>query len=205
VWVTQAARNLVIDLEEHAKRFRFLTRDRDAKFTAAFDTVFTGAGIETIKIPPRAPKANAYAERWLRTVRAECLDWILIWNRRHPQRVLTAYVGHYNRTRPHRGIDLRVPSRPSTSRAPAQNLSGASNALICSADSFTNTASPPDPRRSPHRSPPGHFPGDVLRRRPHTKRAPPRSRMEPGPIRRPRRFGRSAGQTATGSNTADDR
>jgi putative transposase len=112
VWVTQAARNLVMDLEEHAKRFRFLIRDRDAKFTAAFDAVFTGAGIETIKIPPRAPKANAHAERWIRTVRTECLDWILIWNRRHLQRVLTAYVGHYNRARPHRGIDLRVPVPP---------------------------------------------------------------------------------------------
>jgi transposase InsO family protein len=109
-WVAQAARNLVMDLDEHAHRFRFLIRDRDAKFTAAFDAMFGAAGIETIKIPSRAPRANAYAERWVRTVRAECLDWTLIWNRPHLQRVLTTYLRHYNTARPHRGIDLEVPN-----------------------------------------------------------------------------------------------
>lgn len=108
-WVTQAARNLLMDLDEHAHRFRFLIRDRDAKFAAAFDAVFAAAGIDVVKIPLRAPKANAYAERWVRSVRTECLDWILVWNRRHLERVLTAYVGHYNAARPHRGIDLDVP------------------------------------------------------------------------------------------------
>jgi putative transposase len=73
MWVTQAARNLLMDLDEYAARFRFLVRDRDAKFTAAFDTVFTAAGIRVLKIPPQAPKANAYAERWVRTVTTECL------------------------------------------------------------------------------------------------------------------------------------
>jgi transposase InsO family protein len=108
-WVTQSARNLLMDLNEHADRFRFLIRDRDAKFTTAFDTVFATAGIEVVKIPPRAPKANAFAERWARTVRTECLDWLLIWNRLHLEHVLTMYVEHYNSGRPHRGINLDVP------------------------------------------------------------------------------------------------
>jgi transposase InsO family protein len=108
-WVTQAARNLLMDLDEHAHRFRLLLRDRDAKFTSAFDAVFAAAGIKTLKTPPQAPKANAYAERWVRTVRTECLDWILIRHRGHLQRVLTTYVDHYNAARPHRGIDLNTP------------------------------------------------------------------------------------------------
>jgi hypothetical protein len=108
-WVTQAARNVLMDLNERADRFRFLIRDRDAKFTTAFDSVFTAAGIEVVRIPPRAPKANAFAERWVRTVRTECLDWLLIWNRRHLENVLAAYVEHYNTARPHRGINLGVP------------------------------------------------------------------------------------------------
>lgn len=66
----------------------FVVRDRDAKFTACFDSVFGGAGVEVVKIPPRALRANAYAERWVRTVRTECLDWVLIWNDRHLHKVL---------------------------------------------------------------------------------------------------------------------
>jgi putative transposase len=111
-WVTQAARNLLMDLDECVQRFRFLIRDRDGKFAAGFDTVFAAAGVDVIKIPPRAPKANTYAERWVRTARTECLDWILVWNRRHLERVLAGYVGHYNTARPHRGIDLDVPVPP---------------------------------------------------------------------------------------------
>jgi transposase InsO family protein len=92
-----------------APRRTGLIRDRDAKFTSAFDAVFAGVGVEAVKIPPRAPKANAYAERWVRTVRAECLDWTLIWNRQHLQQILTRYLEHYNTGRPHRGIDLGIP------------------------------------------------------------------------------------------------
>jgi transposase InsO family protein len=109
-WVTQAARNLLMDLNERADRFRFLIRDRDTKFTGAFDAVFAAVGVEVLKIPPRAPQANAFAERWVRTVRTECLDWLLIWNRRHLEQVLTVYVEHYNTARPHRGISLGVPA-----------------------------------------------------------------------------------------------
>jgi putative transposase len=108
-WVAQAARNLLMDLDDRADRFRFLIRDRDSKFTAAFDAVFAAASIEAVVTPPRAPKANAYAERWVRTVRARCLDWTLIWNQRHLHNVLTRYVEHFNAGRPHRGIDLEVP------------------------------------------------------------------------------------------------
>jgi transposase InsO family protein len=111
-WVTQAARNLLMDLDGHAQRFRFFIRDRDAKFTAAFDTVLTAAGIQVLNTPPQAPKASAYAERWVRTVRTECLDWILVRNRRHLQHLLDHYVTHFNTARPHRGIDLDVPVPP---------------------------------------------------------------------------------------------
>src|SRR5215211_1619744 len=98
-----------MDLDDRVDRFGFLVRDRDSKFTAAFDAAFAAAGVATVKTPPRAPRADAYAERWVRTVRAECLDWTLIWNRWHLERVLHRYLEHYNTGRPHRGIDLEVP------------------------------------------------------------------------------------------------
>jgi transposase InsO family protein len=108
-WVTQQARNLLMELGERADQLRFLIRDRDTKFSACFDSVFTGAGVTVIKTPPRAPRANAYAERWVRTVRTECLDWVLIFNQAHLRRVLTAYLAHYNSARPHRSLNLEVP------------------------------------------------------------------------------------------------
>jgi putative transposase len=108
-WVTQQARNLVLCLDDKSWPVRLLIHDRDAKFPAVFDGVFKSEGIEVIRTPIRAPRANAFAERWVRTIRSECLDWLLIPSCRHLQRVLRTYVDHYNRQRPHRGLDLRVP------------------------------------------------------------------------------------------------
>jgi putative transposase len=96
-WVTQQARNLLMDLGEYAARFRFLIRDRDAKFTRAFDAVFAGANIRILRTPVRAPRANAIAERWIGTLRRECLDHLLITGPRHLTLVLQEYVEHYVR------------------------------------------------------------------------------------------------------------
>jgi putative transposase len=106
-WVTQQARNLGLDLSDHG--VRFLIRDRDSKYSGPFDEVFRSGGVRIVKTPVRAPKANAIAERFVRTVRAECLDWLVILNRRHLEHVLRVYVDHYNRERPHRALELRPP------------------------------------------------------------------------------------------------
>jgi putative transposase len=108
-WTVQQARNLLMDLGQRAAGFRFLIRDRAGQFTEAFDAVLAAAGIEAVKIPPRSPRANAYAERWVRTARAEVTDRMLITGQRHLRTVLEEYVEHYNRHRPHRARNLRSP------------------------------------------------------------------------------------------------
>jgi transposase InsO family protein len=109
-WVTQQARQFAWTLQERPESFRFLIRDRDSKFTRDFDAVFRSEGIEIVKTPVRAPKANAFAERFVRTARAECLDWLLIVNRRHLERVLRVFIDHYNTHRPHRALNLMPPA-----------------------------------------------------------------------------------------------
>jgi putative transposase len=109
-WVAQQARQFAWTLQERPSPFRFLIRDRDSKFTRDFDVVFASEGIEIIKTPVQAPKANAIAERFVRIVRSECLDWLLIVNRRHLERVLGNFVDHYNSHRPHRSLNLKPPN-----------------------------------------------------------------------------------------------
>jgi len=108
-WVAQQARNLAVALDEEATVVRFLIRDRDSKFTRAFDDVWHGLGAEVILTPIQAPNADAVAERWVGTLRRECLDHLLIAGRRQLLHLLHLYVEHYNRHRPHRGLDLSAP------------------------------------------------------------------------------------------------
>jgi transposase InsO family protein len=110
-WTTQQARNLLMDLDDHATTFQFLVRDRAGQFTSSFDAVLAGAGINTVKIPPRSPRANCFAERFVLTARTEITDRILIFGERHLRAVLTQYGAHYNGRRPHRALSL-LPPRP---------------------------------------------------------------------------------------------
>jgi putative transposase len=108
-WVVQQARNLSFDLAGRSRAATFLIRDRDTKFTPHFDEVFRSEGIRTIKTPIRAPRANAFAERFVGTVRRECTDRLLIFGRTHLNQVLAEYITHYNDHRPHRSLDQQAP------------------------------------------------------------------------------------------------
>ena len=114
-WVTQQARNVTGDIVDEGITANFLVRDRDTKYVAGFDEVFRSECAEILRTPFRTPNANAYAERFVRTIRSECLDHLLIVNTRHLERVLRSYARHYNQHRPHQGIsqEIPVPTSPS--------------------------------------------------------------------------------------------
>ncbi len=108
-WMLQQARNLLMELDDRDRRVRFLIHDRDAKFPRAFDALLASEKIKAIRTPVQAPNANSHMERWVGTVRRECLDRLLILARRQLEHVLRVYVRHYNRQRPHRALDLSSP------------------------------------------------------------------------------------------------
>ena len=150
-WVTQQARQLTWALAERQNPVRFLIRDRDQKFTGSFDEVFRSAGTEIIRTPFRAPQANGIAERFVRTVRSECLDWLLIFDQPHLERVLTVFADHYNAHRPHRALQLIHPNedaRRSRQRRRVARL--LSSAVIVSVVSFTSTAGRHDEVSAPY-------------------------------------------------------
>jgi putative transposase len=117
-WMLQQARNLLMELDDHNRQVQFLIHDRDAKFPRAFDALLSNDGVTVIRTPVRAPNANAHMERWVRTIRRECLDRLLILGRRQLEHVLRVYVQHYNGGRPHRALDLKPPDSRISSPIP---------------------------------------------------------------------------------------
>jgi transposase InsO family protein len=131
-WMLQQARNLLMELDDRDRQVRFLLHDRDAKFPRAFDALLSGENITIIRTPVRAPNANAHMERWVGTVRRECLDRMLILGRRQLEHVLRVYIGHYNRCRPHRSLDLRPPD--SAARSPTGEASASVDRQVARRD-----------------------------------------------------------------------
>ena len=115
-WVVQQARNLAWGLQDRETPIRFVIRDRDSKYTDGFDAVFRSEGVRVLRTPFRSPRANAHLERLVKTVRRECLDWLLIASEGNLRRVLSEYFDHYNRARPHLVLSLRPPSPAVTSQ-----------------------------------------------------------------------------------------
>jgi putative transposase len=123
-WVAQQARQMTWELHDRDVPMRYLIRDHDTKFTEMFDTVFESEGIEIVNIPFEAPNANAIAERWVRSVREECLDYMLILSERHLRRIVSEYVTYFNQARPHQGIDQRIPCDPQLPDHPEGEIVG---------------------------------------------------------------------------------
>jgi Integrase core domain len=155
-WTVRQIRNFLIDLGERAADFRFLVRDRAGQFTEAFDAVLADAGIEAVKIPPRSPRANAYAERFVLTARTEVTDRMLIFGQRHLRTILAQYEAHYNGRRP---IAAASFARPGPTTLPRASPRSGSSVGPSSAASSTNT-NEPHKSADQHRSPSSGTPQD---------------------------------------------